>query len=266
MVTREQITTSLAVAGVKAGDHLFAHVSLRSIGTLDGGPDALVDALVKAVGADGTVAMPAYNHNGAVPTPYFDPIATPSASGALAELFRKRKGTKRSEHPAHSICAVGKQSDEFLAGHAGCGSFGVDSPLDRMARAGGWVLLVGVNHTASSIVHVGEARAEIKKFWWDDNPPPVVKVKTRDGKMIDVQLDPSSSCSMAFNAVENPLREKRKLIDLNVGEALSYLMRGEDVIDTVIEMTRTRPDALFCTRANCRPCRMGRSAGSGGGR
>jgi len=266
MVTRDQIAASLAGVGVKPGEHLFVHTSLRSIGTLDGGPDALVDALVKAVGSDGTVAMPAYNPSRSAPAVPFDPLTTPSAMGALAELFRQRKGTRRSAHPSHSICATGKRAEEFLADHHRNGAFGVDSPLDRLARAGGWVLLIGVNHTSSSIVHVGEARAGVQKFWWDDDPPAVVKVKLPEGRTIDVPLDVSFSCSMAFNAVENPLREKRKMIDLNIGDALSYLIRGQDVIDTVVEMTRTRPDALFCTRAGCRPCRMGRSARSAGGR
>lgn len=258
MLTGRQIISALNDAGVRRGDVLLVHSSMRAVGPVDGGADAMIDALMQAVGDEGTLLMPAFNYTRPPPAPHFDPLLTPGATGVLGERFRLRPGTLRSLHPAHSVCAAGPRAAEFLADHPLHGSFGVDSPIDRAAQAGGWVLLIGVSHTSSSTVHVGESHAGVKKFWWNDDGPARVPTKMPDGRIIDVPLDCSSSCSMAFNAVEFPLRRKNRICDLNIGAALSYLMRGRDVIDTVMEMLASHGDALFCNRAACRPCRLGR--------
>ncbi len=57
MISRESIVQSLRDAGVHPGDHLVVHASLRSIGVIDGGADAVIEALVEVVGERGTVAM-----------------------------------------------------------------------------------------------------------------------------------------------------------------------------------------------------------------
>jgi len=260
MTTPQDITNALQTAGVHRGDHLVVHSSLRAIGPVEGGAEAVVNALLQTVGDQGTLAIPAFNYTRPVPTPYFDPAATPGATGALGELFRKRPGTRRSLHPAHSLCASGPRAAEFLADHDRHGSFGIDSPLDRIAAAGGWTLLAGVSQTSNSMIHIAESHAGLKKFWWNEGEPPRVKTLYPDGQIIDVPLDVSSSCSMAFNVVEQSLREAGAIGDLTLGGALSYLMRAGDVIAIVKKLLDRWPTALFCTRASCRPCRLGRAA------
>jgi len=259
-ITPNQIVSSLRGAGVAQGDPLVVHSALRSVGTVEGGAEALIEALIETIGPEGMLAMPAFNYTRPVPAPHFDPLTTPGATGALTELFRRRPGTLRSLHPAHSVCAFGKHAAEYLVGHERHGSFGIDSPLDRIAKAGGWILLVGVTQTANSIIHVGESHARVRKFWWNDGEPPQVRTKMPDGSMAELPLDCSSSCSAAFNAVEGPMRDQGLIRDLHVGNAISYLMRGSDAIATVVDMIRQRPDVLFCTRHDCRPCRLGRIA------
>jgi hypothetical protein len=111
---------------------------------------------------------------------------------------------------------------------------------------------------ANSCIHVGESHAGRRKFYWEEGPLPIVKLLRADGQIIDHQLDCSASCSMAFNAVEYPMRRKNMITDLILGEALCFLMKGKDVIDAVVEMIGEEPDALLCNRPNCRPCSMAR--------
>ena len=59
-VTREIIAQALAEAGVTAGEVVLAHSSLSSFGYVDGGADAVIDALLDAVGASGTVLVPTH--------------------------------------------------------------------------------------------------------------------------------------------------------------------------------------------------------------
>ena len=52
-ITAEVLSGDLRRLGVRGGDTLMIHVSLRALGRIDGGPDALLGALEAAVGDDG---------------------------------------------------------------------------------------------------------------------------------------------------------------------------------------------------------------------
>jgi aminoglycoside 3-N-acetyltransferase len=258
MLTKLQIQKTLRENGVKLGDHLMVHSSLKSVGPIDGGPSAFIEALSEALGPKGTLAMPAYNYSRPLPSPYFDISKTPGRTGALTEIFRQQPGTLRSLHPTHSVLARGLRASEFLVDHRKTLTFGIGSPIDRLMQAGGYVLLVGVSQLANSSIHVGESYAGARKFFGEDGPPPVAKILMSDGKIEEHQLDCSATCSMAFNSIEYPLRRNGFVSDLTFGQALCFLMKGKDVIDTTVQLLREEPRLLLCTRESCRPCRLAR--------
>jgi len=258
MISRRDIVQLLTDVGIRRGDHVVVHASLRSIGAIDGGADAVIDALVQAVGDRGTVAMPSFHYTRPLPEPYFDARTTPGKTGTLTEVFRQRPGVRRSVHPTHAVCALGPRADDFLDGHLRCEAVGKGSPLDRIAQAGGYVLLIGVSHVANTMIHVGESYAGLAKYHWKDGPAPIAKVLLPEGRVVEHPLDASAGCSHAFNMVEYPLRERGLVRDLYIGHAPSSLMRGRDIIDTVVAMLKERPDALLCNRQTCRPCTLAR--------
>ena len=237
----------------------MVHASLRSIGTIDGGADAVIEALVEVVGDRGTVAMPSFHYTRPLPEPYFDVRTTPGKTGMLTEVFRRRPGVRRSVHPTHAVSALGPRADEFLDGHLSCEAVGKGSPLDRIAQAGGYVLLIGVSHVSNTTIHVGESRAGVAKYHWDDGPVPIAKVLLPEGGIVEHPLDASAGCSHAFNVVEYPLRSRGLVRDLYIGQSQASLIAGRDIIDTVVAMLRERPDVLLCTRPACRPCTLARS-------
>lgn len=228
------------------------------MGPIDGGPDALIDGLLQVVGREGSLVMPTFNYTRPLPSPYFDARTTPSKSGMLTEIFRHRPETQRSLHPTHSVAAQGDRAGEFLTDHYKYLAFGIGSPIDRLVQAGGYVLLIGVTQLANSCIHVGESHAGLKKFYWENGPLPIAKLLMPDGKIFEHQLDASSSCSMAFNSVEYALRRKNMITDLQLGEALCFLMKGKNIVQVVVEMIRKTPDILLCNQRTCRPCFMSR--------
>jgi aminoglycoside 3-N-acetyltransferase len=259
MVTKEQLKLSLQGAGLARGDTVVVHSSLRSVGPIDGGADALIDALLEIVGADGVVAMPTFGLARTLSDPIFDPATTRSETGILSEVFRKRPQVHRSLHPTHSVAVLGPGAAEVVAGHLDVECNGLGSPLDKLALAGGKVLLIGVSHTANTTVHVGEAHAGVEKVPnWFPGEPPRVRLRMPDGSVIEHPLDVSASCSFAFNAVDLPLRARGQVTDLVLGGAVSHLMSGRDVIDATVEVCRAHPDVLLCTRSVCRRCTMTR--------
>ena len=258
MISRKDIVRSLTDVGIGRGDHLVVHASLRSIGAIDGGADAAIDALVDVVGDGGTVAMPSFHYTRPLPEPHFDVRTTPAKTGTLTEVFRQRAGVRRSLHPTHAVCALGPRADEFLDDHLTCEAVGKDSPLDRIAQAGGYVLLIGVSHLANTTIHVGQCHAGLARYHWQDGPVPIAKVLLADNRVVEHPLDASAGCSLAFNAVDYLLRQRGLVRDTYIGHAPSSLMRGRDIIDTVVATLKERPDALLCNRQACRPCVLGR--------
>jgi aminoglycoside 3-N-acetyltransferase len=228
------------VIGLRSGDAVVVHASLRAVG-LDA--DEVIDALLEAVGPDGLVVMPAFTYDNESYAPDL-----PVRTGTLAEVFRRRPDARRSAHPTYSVAAAGSGAGELLEGHERAGATGTDSPLGRLAASGGHVLLLGVGHTANTTVHVGEFEA--------------------DAPYLDIPFDPGwpthgadrfPGCSRAFGAIERPLRERGAIRDGRVGRAVAQLVPGAAVIEATVELLRADPAALLCTDPGCYRCSRARA-------
>ena len=53
----EQLAADLRRLGVRPGDLIMIHASLRAVGPVEGGADGVLDALEAAVGPQGTILM-----------------------------------------------------------------------------------------------------------------------------------------------------------------------------------------------------------------
>jgi aminoglycoside 3-N-acetyltransferase len=102
--------------GIGSGDSLLVHSSMKALGVVAGGPDAVLDALSQLV-PNGLLLLPTHTwkeHNN--PGGIFDPRTEPSCVGLLSERFRHREGVWRSWHPTHSLAGLGRTAPDFLAG------------------------------------------------------------------------------------------------------------------------------------------------------
>jgi aminoglycoside 3-N-acetyltransferase len=177
-----RLRRELRALGVPQGSVLLTHCSLRSVGRVDGGAATLLDALLKVLGEDGTLVVPAQTRSksatsteflravsGLAPAereryldllPGFDPAVTPSEGmGALAEAVRSHPAAGRSAHPSTSFAALGRHAAELTASHPIESFLGDDSPLGWMDRAGAYVLLLGVGYDKCTAFHLGEDRS-----------------------------------------------------------------------------------------------------------
>lgn len=252
-LTAKDLVTAFREVGLSPGDSFIVHSSYRSLGRVEGGPEAVIDAMLEAIGPRGNLVLPTFNYTGNIAEPYFDPAAVRCLTGIIPELGRKRPAAVRSLHPTHSVAVIGPDAHELTKDHMAFRSVGIGSPVDRLAKMGGKVLLLGVGNTSNTMVHVGEEHADFPKASWSDEPA-FAKVLMPDGRVVTHEIDTSTSCSTGFDAVEYPLRRHGEIRDFTVAGSKLKLMSGEDVIKRVCEIIEEKPDILLCTRPGCRPC------------
>lgn len=164
-VTKEDIKNTLKAIGLKAGDTVIFHSSLKSFGQVENGADTVIDAFLEVVGDEGTVVVPTLiskNFSDAYNTWYMD---KPSDVGIITEVFRKRENALRSNQATHSVAAIGKNAAFLTETHGQSGlrfgiygntSFAKDSPWQKMYDQNAKVVLVGVDFDKMTFRHLFE--------------------------------------------------------------------------------------------------------------
>lgn len=176
--TRLSLGADLTALGLQPGMTVLVHSSLSSLGWTCGGAVAVIQALLDVLTPQGTLVMPAHSslsdpafwEHPPVPAawwpvirdhmPAYDPLLTPTwGMGQVAELFRTWPGVLRSDHPADSFAAWGREAPVITSGHSLEFGLGEASPLARIYDLDGWVLLLGVGYDNNTSFHLAEHRA-----------------------------------------------------------------------------------------------------------
>ena len=165
-VTQHDIEQGLRRLGLETGNKVLVHSSLRSFGHVDGGADAVIDALLAAVGAAGTVLVPTLTGSEALSPqhpPVFDPAQTPCWTGRIPEIFRRRPAAVRSLHPTHSVAAIGADAETLTRDHLDSISpCDEQSPYGKLALLDdAYILLIGVTHESNTTLHHVEELAGV---------------------------------------------------------------------------------------------------------
>ena len=236
-VTRPMIVKELRRLGVKPGDILMVHSALSSFGKVAGGAKAVVDALLDTVGPQGTLLMPSL-----VAARPYDFRTSPSAMGAISEEFRRRPGVQRSLNPCVPACALGPRAVEFLRDHHRARCPYIGSPYDLAARAGGYVLLLGVDQDRNTTLHCAEALAGLPYLTGGAVPYVDEKGKTQTYKYV-LGAGPHRD----FIGVDPLLREAGVLKLGRIGGCVARLMKGREMLDLLVRELKKDP-ALFLTK------------------
>ncbi|RCH69755.1 aminoglycoside N(3)-acetyltransferase [Streptomyces sp. SDr-06] len=178
LCTRDSLAADLRALGVRPGETLLVHSSLKSLGWVCGGPVTVVRALLDALGETGTLVVPTHSGDNSDPshwrrppvpeewweairatTPAYDPLITPSRGvGVIPETARTWPGALRSAHPQTSFAAIGPAAARVTGGHALDCLLGERSPLARLEEAGARVLLLGAGYDSCTSFHLAEYR------------------------------------------------------------------------------------------------------------
>ncbi len=254
MITALDITKALKDIGVKEGDILNVHSSLRSIGAVDGGIDAIIKGLADSVGKEGTLVMPTLcqvDFQNSYKTWYMD---KPSDVGFLTEYFRKQPGVYRSNHPTHSVAARGKLAYELTYEHSAYGphicpygeyAFADSSPWNKMYNRNAKILFLGVAMNTNTLKHLIEAR--VMEHFLE-----LVKDPKRHENLLSQVMSFDTRphnvwCYYNANseAIIAALEAKGILKHTKIGDADSILVEATPYCDSVYEILTTEPEKHY---------------------
>lgn len=167
MVQKKHITQGLEALGIQAGDVIHMHTSLRSLGPVEGGLDALTEGILELIGREGVFSVPTHTWaNVGIHQPVFHVLHTPSNLGVYPNYFRQRGDAVRSVHPSHSVAAIGDRAAGFLEGHEkDTTPVSPSSPYGRLISWKGKIVLFGVNLTRNTFFHCLEEMAGCSELW-----------------------------------------------------------------------------------------------------
>ncbi|MEU9403505.1 AAC(3) family N-acetyltransferase [Streptomyces sp. NPDC048242] len=239
LITRETISARLRELGVEPGETLLVHSSLSSLGWVNGGPVAVVQGLLDALGPTGTLAVPAHSadlsdpalwRNPPVPEewwervratmPVYDPRTTPTRGiGVIPETVRTWPGALRSAHPHTSFAALGPRAAEITEDHAPDCRLGERSPLARLEKLGARVLLLGAGYDSCTAFHLAEYRV----------PAPLVPVGRPGPEGWETVTEVSIS-SDRFDELGHDFERDRPVVRGRIGTAETRLFPLPDAV------------------------------------
>ncbi len=165
VVTTKDIEKAIKKLGIKSGDIVLVHSSLKSFGTVEGGAEAVIEALENVITKDGTLVMPALSQKN-FPHALEDwSLDRPSDVGLITETFRKMEGTLRSDQETHSACAKGKYAKDIVGNHKGYGprygtysewAFSESSPWQKLYDMHAKIVFLGADLSSNTIKHMVE--------------------------------------------------------------------------------------------------------------
>lgn len=239
-----RIASDAAALGVRPGDTLLVHSSLRSLGDRRAGPEEVVGGLLRALGPEGTLMLPALSYLFVGPErPFFDELSTPSCVGALPEWFRTRPDVRRSLCPTHSCAALGPGAGRLLEGHLLDGTpCGPHSPFARLREAGGKVLFLGCGTNCNTSMHACEEVAGPDYLFKKE--PVTYKIRDREGRELTHTLRAHDFTGVAQRYSRVPALMDRGVAEGRILAAACVLLEAVPMWDAALRALRADPYAL----------------------
>jgi aminoglycoside 3-N-acetyltransferase len=242
-LTQQDIESGLRQLGLTPGDAVEVHSSLSSMGWVEGGADAVIEALIAVVGREGAIVMSCYPVSPPVPLTeaerargigwkvrMLDPdTAERTGLGAVSDAFRRR---------ADVVCGAGLYRTCAWGGAAASHSRGYDHLVD----IDGWALLIGVNIHRCSSMHIAE------------RVPIPDEIARRFALPDDIRRDyPEDQWSVGYGGTPGDPwttaweeADRRGLIRHGrIGQAACTLFKAKAMVATYETLRRTDPFGIF---------------------
>ena len=231
-MTRSDIEEGLREAGLCRGDIVLLHASLSSLGHVEGGAEALVDAFLAVLGEEGTLVTPTF------------------AGGAVPEAAAKHPRAVTSVAPTAVMSAIGAGAEAVCKDHWKAETAHAHgTPCMRVAEMGGYVCLLGVDQDRSTALHTIE---ELLRLPYLKTTPPR-EIETPEGNVM-ASFDFFPGPHRDFIGLDRAFRETGVMKIHRIGNAVVRLMKADALIEAGLEMGRHDAAFALCDNPNCPDC------------
>ena len=192
MFTKDEILKQLKALCPEVSPVTLLHSSLRAVGKVEGGAEALLDTLIEYFTRNGSLLC--------VPTHTWDNLEKPevctldmtkqeSNLGTFSLIAAKDPRGIRSENPTHSMMVFGdrQKAEEFIRAEAFVKTpTAPDSCYGKLYKMGGKILLLGVAQDKNTYLHTVAEMLNIENRM--AKTPTKVSVKLQNGEVKNREL------------------------------------------------------------------------------
>ena len=238
--TKEDIIRQLEQMNAPTDRVVLMHSSLRAIGPVEGGAEALLDALIRYFTRDGGLfCVPTHTWHNLGKAVTLDMNSDESCLGAFAGVAIRDPRGIRSENPSHSMVVFGQR--EKAMGFVK-DELWVPSPTapgscyGKIFEMGGYVLLAGVAHDRNTCLHTVDEMLKVPNRM--DTKPMPVAVRQKSGEVVSSQMilfytDYTDDISYRFTKYETAFRYHRCITDGFIGNAPAQLCDARKMKQTI---------------------------------
>lgn len=256
---QKEIERDLKNLGITTGDVVYVKVDLLKVGLIkDNVKFGFLDALLSAVGPEGTIITAAYTKT------YFFPffkknrkifeLSTLPNTGAFSTLMLQHPRSVRSVHPTNSYVSVGKYANELLKNHnQNSSSF---EPLRAVMELGGKCIIVGCidsnpGHTTTHLAQYdlgfatqNNLRGLVGANYWENG---VIKTFLRKD---------FGGHAIGARKIYSYYLDAGILMTGFVGSATALWSPAKEAYDLDMQIIRADKKFLLCNSPACLSCRV----------
>ncbi len=236
---RTELEKSLKALGLKKNAIVLLHSSMVSLGEVEGGAEAVIDAFLNVIGPKGTLVVPVFGK-----------------LGILTELVKARKGAVVSNCPLGTLAAIGGDAKFLLEGHWDADTaHGHGTPYEKIAEAGGYICLLGVDQDRNTMLHSAEAWLELPYL-----ATKTVTAKGPNGKETTKSWKFYPGPHRNFIGLDHIMAETGIMTVSRIGNAQVRLIKAHDMMHLCMDIGREDPAFVLCENPSCADCVRQRAA------
>ena len=236
--TKADIISQLDALHTPKGVPVLLHSSLRAIGPVEGGAEALLDILVEYFTRDGGLfCVPTHTWHNLDKEITLDITSDDNCLGAFSGVAIRDPRGIRSENPCHSMVVFGDHAKDFVQDELNVPTpTAPSSCYGKLFDMGGYVLLAGVAHNKNTFLHTVDEMLNIPNRM--DNKSVPMAVRKEDGQIVKRELrifytDYTEDISYRFTKYETAFRYHRCITDGFLGNAPAQLCSARKMKETV---------------------------------
>jgi aminoglycoside 3-N-acetyltransferase len=211
------IINTMKKMGLRKGANIFIHSGWNEFYNYEGTIKDLINAILKEIGKNGTLAMPAYPLSAFSEESIFDVKRTRTGAGMIAETFRNYPGVKRSANRRHSVCAIGPMADYLLDEHQySLTPWDEKSPYYKLSKINVIIFSLGLSkYYVPTSLHCVESilREKILYFSLFFQQKKIYRIKLEDGSIYNQECLVSSPDIKKYTTLKHEYKIVKKHFD-----------------------------------------------------